>query len=570
MTEKDIIHKLTYLLHGHRRKIFIIFGCLLISIGLNLCIPFISKEIMDEGFIGGNKNILLYLVVGSFAIYMLISALNIIKEKVRVEIVAKVQYSLWHQAYEHLMRMKINYFDDRNAAEIFNNLSVDIANMVSVADESAFFVVTQAFSMVGGVIGLFILDYRMTILVLLFIPIKAVVMKYFAKYRKKVMDEFILDSEKYSSWFGDTVGGVKEVKLFDILDNKHREFDEKQRVVIRKQKKMNMLSQWNSAADDVLVHLLITLIYIVGSNLVFNMQLSVGSIFAFITYSSYVTGPISAILNIGYLLSGIIPSTKRYYMFMELDEENSNQKITTSPQFGDIELKNISFAYEEGKPILDGVSVIFPKGSKTAIIGRNGSGKTTIINLLTRLYEPENGQILLNGTNIADMSLQAYREMVSIVSQQIYLFNDSIRNNICLYKQVSDAMLKIACRDSGLEDFIKEVSLDYVVGQNGAMLSGGQKQKIALARALIHDKPIIIFDEATSNTDAYSEQQINALLHTGLRDKTVIVITHKKEVLSEVDQIVVLDDGKIDIVGGYEAVKKSKYWLQLRDDYVDI
>ena len=433
MTEKDIIHKLTYLLHGHRRKIFIIFGCLLISTGLNLCIPFISKEIMDEGFIGGNKNILLYLVVGSFAIYMLISALNIIKEKVRVEIVAKVQYSLWHQAYEHLMRMKINYFDDRNAAEIFNNLSVDIANMVSVADESAFFVVTQAFSMVGGVIGLFILDYRMTILVLLFIPIKAVVMKYFAKYRKKVMDEFILDSEKYSSWFGDTVGGVKEVKLFDILDNKHREFDEKQRVVIRKQKKMNMLSQWNSAADDVLVHLLITLIYIVGSNLVFNMQLSVGSIFAFITYSSYVTGPISAILNIGYLLSGIIPSTKRYYMFMELDEENSNQKITTSPQFGDIELKNISFAYEEGKPILDGVSVIFPKGSKTAIIGRNGSGKTTIINLLTRLYEPENGQILLNGTNIADMSLQAYREMVSIVSQQIYLFNDSIRNNICLY-----------------------------------------------------------------------------------------------------------------------------------------
>lgn len=193
MTEKDIIHKLTYLLHGHRRKIFIIFGCLLISTGLNLCIPFISKEIMDEGFIGGNKNILLYLVVGSFAIYMLISALNIIKEKVRVEIVAKVQY-------------------------------------------------------------------------------------------------------------------------------------------------------------------------------------------------------------------------------------------------------------------------------------------------------------------------------------------------ICLYKQVSDAMLKIACRDSGLEDFIKEVSLDYVVGQNGAMLSGGQKQKIALARALIHDKPIIIFDEATSNTDAYSEQQINALLHTGLRDKTVIVITHKKEV----------------------------------------
>lgn len=168
---------------------------------LKVCTSFICNEVAaDISTVLHNFDIPIVSIAG-VAIYMLISALNIIKEKVRVEIVAKVQYSLWHQAYEHLMRMKINYFDDRNAAEIFNNLSVDIANMVSVADESAFFVVTQAFSMVGGVIGLFILDYRMTILVLLFIPIKAVVMKYFAKYRKKVMDEFILDSEKYSSCF---------------------------------------------------------------------------------------------------------------------------------------------------------------------------------------------------------------------------------------------------------------------------------------------------------------------------------------------------------------------------------
>ena len=144
--------------------------------------------------------------------------------------------------------------------------------------------------------------------------------------------------------------------------------------------------------------------------------------------------------------------------------------------------------------------------------------------------------------------------MVSVVSQQIYLFNDTIRNNICLYKQADDAMIEEACKDSGLEDFIKEVSLDYVVGQNGAMLSGGQKQKIALARALIHDKPIIIFDEATSNADAYSEQQINGLLNTKLKEKTVIVITHKKEILSKVDQIVVLKEGIVVDIGAYDEL----------------
>lgn len=570
MSNKEAVKKLLGLLKDYRKIIALIIACLLISTGLNMCIPLLSRGIMDYGFIGGDKELLIKQVICSLLIYMIIAVIDIIKEKKRVDISANIQYSLSEQSFQHLMRIKANYFSNKNYAEILNNINVDIGNMTSVADEGVFFVVTQAFSMVGGIIGLFILDYRMTFMVLLFIPVKAVIMMHFAKKRKRIMDEFITESEKYAGWFGDTVGGVREVKLFGILENKRAEFSDRQLSVINKQKKMNMLAQWNSITDSIIVHLLTTLIYIVSSNLLFNMQLSIGSIFAFITYSSYVTGPISAILNIGYLLSGIIPSTKRYYAFMELEEENSSQKITTSPQFGDIELKNVSFAYEAGKPVLDGISVIFPKGSKTAVIGRNGSGKTTIINLLTRLYEPGNGQILLNGTNIADMPLQAYREMVSIVSQQIYLFNDTIRNNICLYKQVSDAMLKTACRDSGLEDFIKEVSLDYVVGQNGAMLSGGQKQKIALARALLHDKPIIIFDEATSNTDAYSEQQINALLHTRLRDKTVIVITHKKEVLSEVDQIVVLDDGKIDIVGGYEAIKKSKFWLQFRDDYVDI
>ena len=198
--------------------------------------------------------------------------------------------------------------------------------------------------------------------------------------------------------------------------------------------------------------------------------------------------------------------------------------------------------------------ILFAKGSKTAIIGRNGSGKTTIINLITRMYEPASGKILLGADNISELSLPEYRNMVSVVSQQIYLFNDTIRNNICLYKQMGDDMIEAACKDSGLEEFIKEVSLDYVVGQNGAMLSGGQKQKIALARALVYDKPIVIFDEATSNTDAYSEQQINGLLDTKLKEKTVIVITHKKEILGKMDQLVVLKDGIVVDIGAYDEL----------------
>lgn len=553
MSNKEAVRRLLLLLGKYKKTIVVIVGCLLVSTGLNLCVPLISRRIMDDGFIGGNKKLLIELVLVSMVIYTINSLIDLIKEKKRVDISAKIQYFLSEQSFSHLMKLRVNYFNNTNYAETLNNINMDINQMTSVADSSVFFVITQAFSMTGGIIGLFIIDFRMTILVLLFIPIKCVVMKYFAKKQKQIMDEFIKKNQKYAKWFGDTVGGVREVKLFNILDRKHEEFDQNQKDIIEKQKQMNMLGQWNTITDSLMVQFLSTLLYILGANLVFDLQLSVGSVFAFITYSSYVTGPISAILNIGYLLSGIIPSTKRYYAFMDLEEETDNGE-TAALCLDDLKLQQVSFAYEKEKYVLKDVDILFAKGSKTAIIGRNGSGKTTIINLLTRMYEPTSGKIMLETEDISELPLPEYRNMVSVVSQQIYLFNDTIRNNICLYKRVDDVIVEEACKDSGLEDFIKEVSLDYVVGQNGAMLSGGQKQKIALARALIHDKPIVIFDEATSNTDAYSEQQINGLLDTKLKEKTVIVITHKKEILNKVDQIVVLKEGVVIDNGTYDEL----------------
>ena len=526
MNNSEAVKKLLGLLKGYSKTIAVIIGCLLISTGLSLCIPLLNRQIMDEGFIGENKSLLIELTLILMAIYGINSIIDIIKEKKRVEISAKLQYFLSEQSFAHLMKMKMSYFNNTNYAELLNNINTDIGKMVMISDESIFFVVTQTFNMIGGLIGLFIIDYRMSILVIIFIPIKCIVMKYFAKKQK----------------FGDTVEGIKEVKLFNIFDKKHNEFLIRQKGIIDKQKQMNMLSQWNIITDSIMVQLLSTVLYIVGGSLVFDLQLSVGSVFAFITYSSYVTGPISAILNIGYLLSGIIPSTKRYYEFMDLQEETESGKHL-EPIFGELRLQNVSFSYEVGKPVLRAINLTFPKGSKTALMGRNGSGKTTIINLLTRVYNPVSGYILLNETDISEISLHKYRNMVSVVSQQIYLFNDTIRNNICLYQNVSDEVIRAACNESGLEDFLKEVSLDYVVGQNGAMLSGGQKQKIALVRALVHDKPIIIFDEVTSNTDSYSEYQINNLLHTRLKNKTVIIITHKREILSEVDRIIMLRDG---------------------------
>ena len=326
MNNKEAVWKLLALLKGYEKSLLIIMGGLFVSSGLNLCIPLLSRQIMDVGFMGGNYGLLVKLVLLTSAIYIVDSIINVMKEKKRVDISTQIQYFLSKQSFKHLMKLKVSYFNNRNYAEIMNNVNVDVNKMATIADSSVFFVVTQAFSMIGGIIGLFIIDYRMTLLVLVFIPIKYIVMKYFAKKQKSIVDDF-------------------------IVDKKNNEFEINQKNILDKQKEMNMLSQWNGTVDSIMLQLLSTILYIVGANLVFDFQLSVGSVFAFITYSSYVTGPISAILNIGYLLSGIIPSTKRYYEFMDLQEESDVQKIKEI-DFGDLELRNVCFEYKIDNPVL--------------------------------------------------------------------------------------------------------------------------------------------------------------------------------------------------------------------------
>lgn len=553
MSNKVAVKKLVSLLKEYKRIIYFIFGCLIISTGLNLCIPLLSRSIMDYGFIGGDKELLIKLVMISAILPIVNAAIDLLKEKKRIDISAKLEYSLSEKAFQHLIKIKANYFTGKNYTEIFNNLNTDIAYMVSITDGAAFFIVTQVFSITGGIIGLFIINYKMTLLVLIYIPCKYLLMKYLARRRKLYADQYIEDAQKYAKWFGDTVGGVHEIKLFNIADGKKQEFEDKQKKVIIQKKKINLLGVWNASMDTLMIQLLIMVLYILGANLVFDFKLSVGSVFAFITYSTYVTAPISGILNIGYMLSGIIPSTKRYYEFMDLQEEEERGNPLTHPVFGTIKLRDVSFSYVPDKPILKNMYIRFEKGSKTALIGKNGTGKSTIIGLITRMYEPDQGKILLNEEDVLSFALSEYREMISVVSQQVYLFDNTIRNNICLYKKKSEEEIMQAVIDSGLKDFIDEVSLDYSVGQNGSLLSGGQKQKIAMARALLHDKSIIIFDEATSNTDVYSEMQINNLLHSRLKEKTVIVVTHKQEVLKEVDQIILLGTEGL-VSGTYEEL----------------
>lgn len=555
------IRKLLFLLVPYKKAIVLISCCLVISTVINLYIPILSRDIMDKGFIKGDQPYLIRLAVIIFLLYTANGLLNMLKEKKRISIIGKLQFNLVTQSYEHLMRLRIGYFSNKNNAEILNNLNMDIINIKGIADQELFFVITQIFNIIGGIIGLFAIDYRLTLAVLLFVPIKYKVMIIFASKRKKLMDSVIEQNEIYAGFFGDSVAGVKEIRMFGILNEKVNKMRRIQEKMIGEQNKLDLLTQMNFLVDSFLVQMLIMILYIFGSILVLDLKLTIGSIFAFITYSTYVTNPISAILNVGYYLAGIIPSAKRYFNLMEQDEECGELEGVCSDidnnEWGDLVFENVFFSYNSSNPVLKDISFKINERQKVAIIGSNGAGKTTLVDLILRFIEPSQGKIYLDGKELSEISLSVYREKVSVVSQQIYLFNDTIENNICLNKTIGKNELADVIRDSGLEELISKVSLDYVVGNSGAMLSGGQKQKIALARALIHDNPVVIFDEATSNTDVFTEKQMVNLLNTRLKNKTVIIITHKLSVLEGVDNILVLKDGMINGNGSYRYLLEN-------------
>lgn len=562
MTDKNAIKKLLLLFKPYKRSIIILMYFLIISTILNFFIPLFQKKIMDDGFLNNDFKIVLLYTIISFILVCIDKLLSIFKEIKRADIYSKIAYSLQEIAYKHISKLNIEYFNNTNYAELLNNINLDVQNISTVANESVLFVITQIFGMIGGIVGLIIIDWRLTIIVLCFIPAKYLTIKYFAKQRKKMQDQYIKNCSCFAKWFGDTVAGIKEVRLFNILDNKLEEFGQKQFNVVNIGKKISILDSKNRALEEMLVQLMLMSINIVGANLIFNLQLTVGSIFAFITYSRYVTTPISTILNIGYIISGIIPSTKRFYSFLDLKEEQdkiiNKSRKEDDREYGIIRFKNVYFSYLDDKPVLKNINLSIAPKEKVAFIGLNGSGKSTIIDLILRFYKPNSGEITFNGINIEDFDIQEYRNYISVVSQQVYLFDESIKHNIKLYSNVSDGIVDKAIEDSQLSKFMTCIdSYDFNVGQNGNMLSGGQKQKIALARALIQDRPILIFDEATSNLDAESEMNINKLLDTRLKDKMVIIITHRLDILKHIDKIILIDHGEIKQIGTHDELYKN-------------
>ncbi|MCX7921469.1 MAG: ABC transporter ATP-binding protein/permease [Clostridia bacterium] len=554
-----ILKKVLALFKPYKKEIAAIIIIMLVSAGINMIIPLISKQMMDKGILEKNVLMVIKFSIASLCLILLDQGFGMLETKYRAYINSLMSYELSKNAFRHILKLKMKYFNNTNFAEVMNNVNMDVTNISKISDRGTFFIVTQVFRIIGGIIGLILIDWKLTILVLSIIPLRYKLVKYLAKKRRDMFEKYMEYNREFSSWYGDTISGVKEIKLWGIHRLKLGEFIKKQRNIIKVNINLNIVDKLNELSESIVFQVIISVLYILGVNMIISGSLTVGGLFAFVTYSVYVTGPMSAILNIGYNFSNIIPSAKRLFNLMEMECEYGKVaakaiRLDRDSTQGSIKFDDVSFSYDNSGRLLKNISFDIKNGEKVAIIGTNGSGKSTLINLLLRFYDPQSGKILLDDVDIRQINLIDYRKIISVVSQDLYLFNTTVKENI----GISDGSADIfkASKDSTAHEFIKELPLKYntVVGRNGANLSGGERQKIALARALAKDSRILVLDEATSNCDVESELYINELLNNRAFNKTVIVVTHRPDILKGVDRIIIIDNGVISDMGTHDEL----------------
>lgn len=532
-----------------KKKIGIVTVCLVLSSLLGFFQPLIVRRITDKGLIQKNLQVIIWSVITLLGLVLLNQILEVFQTKIFTDIHNKFEFTIWNQAFNKILHLKMEYYNDKNNSGIINCLQTDVNNVSSVLDRFMILNISFLFRVISGIAGLIFISWKLTLVVLAMVPVKYLVVRTISNQKKKKMEDFIEKSFDFSSWLGDNIEGVKDIKLWNLYSKRYVLFEKKLTNILHSERDNTMLDAYNMFSEILLGWLVTGTLYILGGILVVNGALTIGGVLSFITYSNYVIGPISSIMNVKYYLSRIYPSGERLFEFLDLkNEDNPDKAIEINKENLEIKFKKVSFTYMEKGEVLKDISFSVSKGEKVAIIGSNGSGKTTLVNLLLRFIDPTSGAIEICNENINKISLEEYRSLFSVVSQEPYLFYDTIQNNINLDNYGGEKTVDEACLLSGASEFINKLpeKENSMVGRNGAKLSGGEKQKLAVARAIVKDSPIVILDEATSAYDVESDSYLHDIILNGLIGKTVIMITHRYENLVGMDRVYRLSDGKLE------------------------
>ncbi len=521
---------------------------------------YLLKPLLDDGFGKANHSFLKIMAFVVVGMIILRGVTNFISNYCLAWVSGKVVMTMRRRLFKHLMFMPVSFFDRNSTGKLLSRITYDSEMIASSSSGSLITIVREGAYIISLLAVMFYTSWELTLVLFVIGPIIAVlitiVSKIFRKLSKNLQDsmgeltattEQMLKGHKVVISFG---GQFVEEERFNKVSNNMR----------RKGMKMVTADSISGPVVQIIASFaLVAVLFLATTPLIAEDNLSAGSFTVVFSSMLAMMRPLKSLTNVNSQFQRGMAACQTLFAILDLEPEKDNGTYKAEPAKGALEFKNVSFAYQGKEELaLNNISFSVPAGKTVALVGRSGSGKSTIANLVTRFYDIEQGEILLDDVNIQDYRLSNLRENCAVVSQQVHLFNDTIANNIAyaaLDKYSREEIIAAAKAAYALE-FIEKLpqGFDTVIGENGASLSGGQRQRLAIARALLRNSPVLILDEATSALDTESERAIQSALDELKKDRTVIVIAHRLSTIENADEILVIDHGEIRERGNHRAL----------------
>ncbi len=555
------LRRIRRLFTPYRARLGGLLALIFLSAGLGVINPFLLREFINVAYPRHDTTLVIELVAGMIALSIITSVIGVAQTWISNQVGQRVMHDLRAAVYAHLQRMSLAFFTHTRTGEVQSRIANDIGGVDSVVTSTATSIVQNVTTVVAVVVAMVLLDWRLAALSLVLLPFFVWLTRRVGEERRRIQsvrqgrlaDMSTLVEESLS------VSGILLGKTMGRSPELVRRFGAESGELADLEVRARMAGRWRMASVQMSFAIMPALVYLFAG-VSGRHVISIGTVIAFTTLQTRVLFPIQSLLSVGLEVQTSLALFGRIFEYLDLPVEiveRPNARVLGKVR-GDVRLENVWFRYAAGAPwTLEDIGADIPAGTSTALVGETGSGKTTLAYLVARLYEPERGCVSIDGVDIRDATLGSLAATVGLVSQETYLFHASIRENLRFAcPEATDDEIEDAARVAQIHELISSLpdGYDTPVGERGYRFSGGEKQRMAIARTVLRNPPVLVLDEATSALDNETERAVQQALDELSRGRTTIAIAHRLSTIRDADQILVLDSGRIVERGGHDQL----------------
>jgi ATP-binding cassette, subfamily B, bacterial len=550
----------------YKVRLTVVLSMIVFSAGLGMVQPFLLRAVLDKGIFGHNSTLLTELVLAMIAIAIINAAFNVWQTYLSNQVGQRVMHDLRAAVYRHLQKMSLAFFTRTRTGEVQSRIANDIGGLDNVVTNTATTIAQNATTVIASLVAMCLLDWRLAAISLVFVPLFVWLTRRVGKMRRTITTEQQRRLADMSALVAESlsVSGIMLGKTMGRGRDLAERFTDESQDIAELEVRSRMAGRWLMSTIQMTFAIQPAIIYWLAGQSFVGSSLTIGTVVAFTTLQTRLLFPIQSLLGTGADVEASLALFDRIFEYLDLpvDIVESEHPVQLRPGelLGEVRFEDVSFHYLAAGSeqwTLRGIDLVVPAGTRTAIVGETGAGKTTLGYLVARLYEPQEGRVTIDGVDVRDASLESLAATVGVVSQETYLFHASVRENLRFaHPKATDAEIEEAARTARIHDLITSLpdGYDTVVGERGYRFSGGEKQRMAIARTVLRNPPVLVLDEATSSLDTQTEAAVQRELERLAEGRTTITIAHRLSTVRDADQIVVLDHGRIAERGTHEEL----------------